>query len=111
MPADTMQDPRRQMQLRLDRIRHSGPGPEYFLRALQALAQALVTTPKSAIDSLSYRESGLELKITAPSLADVSALTQQVGKQGLTAEIQSSTPVATGVEAHLQLRTAGSKPR
>ena len=33
MPAEKMQDPRRQMQSRLDRIRHSGAGPEYFLRA------------------------------------------------------------------------------
>jgi general secretion pathway protein L len=34
MPADAMQDPRRQMQSRLDRIRKSGAGPENFLRTL-----------------------------------------------------------------------------
>src|SRR5216683_3494807 len=32
MPAEAMQDPRRQMQSRLDRIRKSGASPEYFLR-------------------------------------------------------------------------------
>ena len=37
MPADTLQDPRRQMQSRLDRIRKSGASPENFLRALQSL--------------------------------------------------------------------------
>ena len=36
MPSEKMDDPRRQMQARLDRIRRSGPGPEYFLRTLRA---------------------------------------------------------------------------
>jgi type II secretion system protein L len=111
MPAETMQDPRRQMQTRLDRIRHSAVGPQYFLHALEALSGALAATPKTSIDSLSYHENSLELKLTAPSLAELSKLSQLVGKQGLTAEIQSSTPVGSGVEAHLQVRTAGAKAR
>jgi general secretion pathway protein L len=111
MPAEQMQDPRRQMQMRLDRIRHSGPGPEYFLRTLQALSGALAATPKTSIDSMSYREEALEMKVTAPGLAELSQLMQLVGKQGLTAEIQSSTAAGSGVEAHMQVRTAGSKAR
>jgi type II secretion system protein L len=111
MPAEPMQDPRRQMQTRLDRVRHSGPGAEYFLRTLQALSGALAATPKTSIDSMSYREEALDMKVTAPGLAEMSQLTQLVGKQGLTAEIQSSTAVGSGVEAHLQVRTAGSKAR
>jgi len=111
MPAESMQDPRRQMQQRLDRIRHSGPGPEYFLRAMQALGGALAATPKTSIDSMSYREEALDMKVTAPSLAELSKLTQQVGKQGLSAEIQSSTAVGQGVEAHMQVRAAGAKAR
>ena len=102
-------DPRRQMQARLARIRHSGPGQEYFLRSLQALGVALAATPKTSVDSLSYREQALEMKVTAPSLAQLSQLSQLLGKQGLTAEIQSSTPAGTGVEAHLQVRAAGGK--
>jgi general secretion pathway protein L len=109
MPAVDMQDARRQMQTRLDRIRHSGPGPQHFLRTLQTLSGALAATPKTSIDALSYREDSLDMKVTAPSLAALSQLSQLVGKQGLTADIQSSTPVGTGVEAHLQVRTAGSK--
>jgi len=109
MPAEPIHDPRQQMQTRLERIRHSGPGPEYFLRALQAFGGALAVTPKTTIDSLSYHEGSLEMKVTAPSLAELAQLSKLVGKQGLIAEIQSSTPDATGVEAHLQVRTAGSK--
>jgi general secretion pathway protein L len=109
MPAETLQDPRRQMQSRLDRIRQSGPGPEYFLRTLDALSAALAATPKTKIDSLSYREQALDMKVTAPNLAALSQLSQLVGKQGLSAEIQSSTPADDGVEAHMQVRSEGAK--
>ncbi|MGO9426783.1 MAG: type II secretion system protein GspL [Steroidobacteraceae bacterium] len=109
MPAEKMDDPRRQMQARLDRIRRSGPGPEYFLRTLQGLSTALASSPKTSIDSLSYREQSLDMKVTATSLAALSQLTQLMGKQGMAAEIQSSTPTNSGIEAHLQVRTEGAK--
>jgi general secretion pathway protein L len=109
MPSEKMLDPRRQMQSRLDRIRHSGAGPEYFLHALEVLSGAMSTATKTRIDSLSYREQALDLRVTAPSLAALSQLSQQVSKQGLTADIQSSQPVEGGVDAHLQVRTAEAK--
>jgi general secretion pathway protein L len=104
MPAETMQDPRRQMQARLDRIRKSGAGPEEFLHTLKVLSDAMAGAPKTDIDALSYREDSLDMKVTSPSLAALSQLSQLIGKQGMTAEIQSSTPVANGVEAHIQIR-------
>lgn len=109
MPAEAMQDPRRQMQSRLDRIRKSGASPEYFLRTLKVLGDAMAATPKTDIDGLSYREESLDMRVRAPSLAALSQLSQLIGKQGMTAEIQSSTPVATGVEAHIQLRSPTSR--
>ncbi|MGA2398777.1 MAG: type II secretion system protein GspL [Steroidobacteraceae bacterium] len=109
MPSEKMLDPRRQMQSRLDRIRHSGAGPEYFLHALEVLSGAMSAATKTRIDSLSYREQALDLRVTAPSLAALSQLSQQVTKQGLTADIQSSQPVEGGVDAHLQVRAAGAK--
>lgn len=109
MPGDQIREPRRQMQTRLDRIRHSGAGPQHFLRTLQALSGAITATPKTTIDAMSYREESLDMKVTAPSLASLSQLSQLMGKQGLTAEIQSSTPVGSGVEAHMQVRAQGTK--
>ena len=105
-PAVPIPDARRHMQARLDRIRKSGGGPEYFLRGLQALSGALASTPKTSIDSLSYREQSMDMKVSGPNLAAISQLSQYVVKQGLTADIQSSTPGPNGVEAHLQVRTA-----
>jgi hypothetical protein len=36
-------------------------------------------------------------------LAAVSQVAQVIGKQGFKADIQSSTPVSSGVEAHMQI--------
>lgn len=111
MPGDALTDPRRQMQSKLERIRKSGAGPQYFLRTLQTLSGALAVTPKTAISALSYREDALDMTVSAPSLAALSQLTQFVGKEGLAAEIQSSNPVAAGVEAHLHVRGQSAKAR
>lgn len=108
MPSEPIRDPRHQMQSRLDRIRHSGAGPEYFLRALKSLSDALAMAPGTHVGSLSYRDKALELTVTASSLAELSQLSQRMGKQGLTTDIQSSTPADSGIEAHLQVRTAGA---
>jgi hypothetical protein len=69
----------------------------------------VAVTPKTDIDALSYREGSLDMKVNAPSLAALSQLTQFIGKQGMKAEIQSSTPVAGGVEAHIQLHDSTSR--
>lgn len=111
MPGDTLSDPRRQMQSRLDRIRKSGGGPENFLRALQTLSGALAVAPKTSISALAYREDALDMTVSAPSLAALSQLTQFAGKEGLSTDIQSSNPIASGVEAHLHVRTQSSRTR
>jgi len=109
MPGDALTDPRRQMQSKLERIRKSGAGPQYFLRTLQTLSGALAVTPKTTISALSYRDDSLDMTVSAPSLAALSQLTQFVGKEGLAAEIQSSNPVAAGVEAHLHVHGQSAK--
>ena len=58
---------------------------------------------------MSFHEGILDLKVTAPSLAAVSQISQGIGKQGMSAEIQSSAPAGNAIEAHLQLRPAGAK--
>jgi general secretion pathway protein L len=110
MPGEVIQDPRHQMQARLDRIRKQGASPEYFLRALKTLSGALAVAPKTEIAALSYREQSVDMKLNAPSLAALSQLSQYIdSKHDLKAEIQSSTPVAGGVEAHVQLRGPASR--
>jgi general secretion pathway protein L len=111
MPSDPKTDPRRQMQSRLDRARKAGAGPQYFLHTLQTLSSALATVPKTSVTSLGYRDQALDLTLSAPNLDALSQLSQTMAKQGLTAEIQSSTPVAQGIEAHMQVRSQNAKVR
>ncbi len=107
MPGEKMLDARHQMQTRLDRIRKTGIGPQVFLHTMQALSASLANTPNTSIESLSFRESTLDMKMSAPSLDALSKLSQAVASQGIQTEIQSSTPIANGVEAHVQLHNKG----
>jgi general secretion pathway protein L len=104
MPGETLSDPRRQMQSRLERIHKSGAGPQYFMHSLEVLSGALAAAPKVSISALNYRDNAFDMTVSAPNLAALSQLTQFTSGKGLAAEIQSSNPVASGVEAHLHLR-------
>jgi general secretion pathway protein L len=104
MPNAPMHEPRKQMQSRLERIRRSAGGQEYFLHTLQTLAGALNGLPKTSVDALSFRGQTLDMKVTAPTVDAIAQLSQRVGRGGLSAEIQSSTPITGGVEGHLELR-------
>jgi general secretion pathway protein L len=109
MPSDRMSEPRRQMQQQLDRIHRLGAGPQYFLKTVQALGGAVAATPKTSVDSLSFRDQTLDMKLTAPSVDALSQFSQIIVRQGLAADIQSSTPVAAGVEAHIQIRSGAPR--
>jgi general secretion pathway protein L len=104
MPAETLHDARRQMQERLEKIRKAQGGPEIFLRIAQALGGATSALPQVNIEALSFREQTMDMKVTAADVQSLAALTQSVAKQGLSADIQSSTPAGSRVEAHLQIR-------
>jgi general secretion pathway protein L len=104
MPSEPMRDPRAQMQSRLERIRKGAAGPQYFLHITQALSGAMSGLPQTNIDALSFHEQTLDMKLTAANVETLSRLSQSVAKQGLSAEIQSSTPVGSGIEAHIQIR-------
>jgi general secretion pathway protein L len=111
MPSDPNTDPRRQMQARLALARNAGAGPQYFLHTLQIFSGALATVPKTSITSMAYHEQSLDLTLNAPSLDALSQLSQTMAKQGLTAEIKSSTSVAQGIEGHMQVRSQNAKVR
>jgi general secretion pathway protein L len=105
MPSEPMQDARRQMQARLEKIHKADPGAQHFLHMMQALGGATSSLSQVSIEALNFREQTLDMKVTAANVNTLSVLTQAVAKQGLSAEIQSSTPAGSLVEAHLQIRT------
>jgi hypothetical protein len=92
------------MQARLEKIHKADPGAQHFLHMMQALAGATSSLSQVSIEALNFREQTLDMKVTAANVTALSTLTQSIAKQGLTAEIQSSTPAGSLVEAHLQIR-------
>jgi len=103
MPGAPLRDPRRQMQARLAQIHGGSAGPQHFLKALHGLAGAVAGRARTSVDALSYRDATLDLKITAPSVDELAQLGQLISKEGLTADLQSSNPVANGVEGRMQI--------
>lgn len=106
MPSETLRDARRQMQERLDKIRKAQGGAENFLRMAQALSGASSALGQVDIEGLSFHGQTMDMKVTAANVQALATLTQSVAKQGLSAEIQSSTPAGSKVEAHVQIRAA-----
>jgi hypothetical protein len=75
-----------------------------LLPAMTALAQAMAQAPAARIESMNFRGDALELRLTAPTIESLDGIKQAVGREGITAEIQSATPRGNVVEGRLQLR-------
>lgn len=109
MPGERPVNPRRQMQERLQQIHGASGGPQHFLRALRSLALAATAQPGIHVDAMSFRDGTLDLKLTAPGVGDLAQLAQRISKDGMSAELQSSNPVAKGIEGRMQIRESGGR--
>ena len=107
MPGVPMRDARAQMQARLHAIRAAGAGPSAFLRTMQSLSTAIGEAPSTQLKSFAFQRGTWDLNVSSPSVDAIGRLSQTLARQGLHAQIQSSTPTAGGVEAHLRIRGAG----
>lgn len=109
MPGAPLRDPRRQIQARLEQIHGGSAGPQHFLKALHGLAGAVAGRAHISVDALSYRDATLDLKITAPGVDELAQLSQRISKEGLSADLQSSNPVANGVEGRMQIHESRAR--
>ncbi len=109
MPTEPLSDARRQLQSRLKRIRAQASGPDLYLRMMQALAAALPPGAQTTIESLSFHDRTIDLKLAAKSIELLSPLSQSLAARGYTTAIQSSTPGKDGVEANLRIRAPGAR--
>lgn len=106
MPGVPMRDARAQMQARLRAIRAGGTGPSAFLRTMQSLTTAIGATPSTQLESFAFQRGTWDLSVSSKSVDAIGRLSEALARQGLHADIQSSTPTAGGVEAHLRIRGA-----
>ena len=111
MPGVPMREPRAQMEARLRAIRAGGAGPSAFLRSMQALTTAIGEAAPTQLRSFAFHQGTWDLSVSTQSVDALGRLTQSLARLGLHADIQSSTPTAGGVEAHLRIRGAGGAAR
>jgi len=110
LPQATNKDPnaaRRQFEARLATLRDSGDSGA-LLPGLLALGEALVQTPDTRIEQLSYRGRVLDLRLSAPTVDALDKLRSLTQSAGWQSDLQSATPRDKHVEGRLQLKTPGA---
>lgn len=100
-------DAKRRMQQRLASTRGDG-GSAGLLPALGALAQARTTVPGTAVQTMSYRDGALDLRMSAPDAESLDRLTQVLRADGWQADLTSGNATGSGYEGRLQLRARGA---
>lgn len=110
LPGARMQDPRFQVESRLNALRGTGNlANEGFLTALETLGAALGETSGVRLEAISYRTGVLDLRLQAPSVDALEQIRQSVGRSGrFTATIQQANQRADGVEGRIQLSGGGA---
>lgn len=98
---------RRRMEQRLIAVR-SGGGNTGLLAALNALVQARNTAPGTVVQSLSYRDGALELKMAAPDAGSLDRISQSLRSTGWNADLTAGNVVGEGYEGRIQIRPRGT---
>ena len=101
---------RGQMETRLRAIRAAGGGSDApFLAIMEVVSRALVAEPEARLESLSFRNGIMELKIAVPGVDTLDRVARQVEAGGrLDAEILSANPRGDTVEGRLQVSEGGA---
>ncbi len=100
-------DARARMERRLASV-HGGGGPG-LLTALGAVVQARRSAaPDTVVQSLSYRDGALELKIAAPNADSLERVNQALNSNGWNAQFVGGNAVGQGYEGRVQIRPRGS---
>jgi general secretion pathway protein L len=100
-------DARRRMDQRLQALR-GGASSSGLLAALGALAQARANIPGATVQSLSYREGALDLRMVAPDAETLDRLSQSLRGAGWQADLTSGNATEAGYEGRLQIRARGA---
>jgi len=103
--ARTTANARQQMEGRLGVGRASGGTG--LLESLGALGGALAQAPSTSVSAISYRDSVLDLKLTAPDVASLDRITKFVTQRGFAASLEGTNQQGAQFEGRLQVKGAG----
>lgn len=98
---------RRRVEVRLAQIRGGGGGGA-LLPALLAIANARSAAPTTTIEGITFRDGGVELRMTAPDAASLDAISQQLRAASWQADIKGLSAAGDSYRGSLQLRKAGA---
>jgi hypothetical protein len=79
-----------------------------LLAALGALAEARNGAPGTSVQTLSFRDGALDLKVAAPSADSLEQISQALRSRGWRADLTSGSAAEGGYEGRIQLRPGGS---
>ena len=97
---------RRRMEQRLASAR--GSGGAGLLPALGALVQARGSVPGTTVESLSFREGALELKIAAPNADSLDHVNQALRSNGWDADLKQGNVTGESYEGRVLIRPRGT---
>ncbi len=107
MPAArNVANARQQMEGRLGLAR-SGGASGGLLESLGALGSALTQVPSTSVGNINYRNTVLDLKLTAPDIASLDRVMKLVVQGGLAASLEGTSQQGQQFEGRLQIRGAG----
>jgi general secretion pathway protein L len=98
---------RTRIQQRLDGLQ-SASDPSSLLPAMQALAQAMGTVPDARLQSLSFRNGALDLKVHAGDAQALERISQALQSAGYQANLVNGSSAGSAYEGNLQVRARGS---
>lgn len=103
-------DPANQMRSELAALRAAaGNADAFFLEALAALASATQAHKAGQVDSISFRNGVLDLKILVPSVEVLDRIRQSMEAAGnFDVQLESANPTGDLVEGRIQLRRASA---
>lgn len=104
--ARNVTNPRQQMEGRLGLGRSSGTKAG-LLESLGALGGAMTQVPSTSLSSMSYRDTILDLKLSAPDVASLDQITKLVTQRGFTASLEGTNQQGAQFEGRLQIRGGG----
>jgi general secretion pathway protein L len=106
MPGANTADARKVLEQRLTSARAANSSG--LLPALEAFVQAKSAVPGASVQSMSFHNGTLELKITAPDASSLDRISQALRNNGWQSDLTSGSNVASGYEGHLEIHSVGT---
>lgn len=103
-PVEALQA-RQSFETRLQQARRSG-GASGLMSGLNVLADSLRNSSDLQLDTVTFRNNSVDLRLMAPDVQALEKIRQQAQAQGMTAEIQSANPKENRIEGVIMLKSA-----